>query len=208
MEGQDKQEVRAPSSLAKAYVAAWAEIGAGVMKDANNPHFGNDYATLEAVETLVKPVLARHGLAFLQTPGAIDGDKIEIVGLLIHSSGESITCKMQMPLGGKVTAQSAGSAITYARRYQLMAVFGLAPVDDDGEAASTPAPAPKKPAKAPKAEGYAAQRDAVIKAIENFKGTYDEMEEQLRPQVADLGDEEVNKAYVDKRRQVKAARGK
>lgn len=191
------------SNLAKAFVAAWGEIPAVVEKDASNPHFGNDYATLEAVEKLVKPILAKHNLAFLQTPGTIEGDKIEIIGLLIHESGERIELRMHMP-AGKLTAQAAGSAVTYARRYQLMAVFGLAPTDDDGEAASAPAPAPKKAKKTEKAES-SDEASALIEAINEFTGSYDELEKQIRPRVEKLQDADVNGVYVEKRRQLKAA---
>lgn len=195
------------SNLAKSFTKAWGEIGAGVVKDANNPHFDNDYASLSAVTALVKPILAKHDLAFLQTPGQVTGDHIEIIGLLIHSSGESITFKTAIPLGGKVTAQSAGSAITYGRRYQLLAVFGLAPVDDDGNAASAPVAAKKTKAKEPEAEDetYADRKAVVETAISGFKGTADELEKTVRPRVEDLGDEDVNKQYVEKRRQLKAA---
>lgn len=193
------------SNLAKAFVAAWGEIPAVVEKDANNPHFGNDYATLEAVEKLVKPILAKHGLAFLQTPGAIEGERIEVVGLLLHESGEQIALRMHMP-AGKLTAQAAGSAVTYARRYQLMAVFGLAPTDDDGEAASSPAPAPKaKKAKAEKSGSYADDKEALVEAINGFTGSVDELEKKIRPRVEELGDADVNGVYVEKRRQLKAA---
>jgi len=204
------------SNLAKAFVAAWGEIPAVVEKDANNPHFGNDYATLEAVRKLVKPILAKHELAFIQSPGAIDGDKIEILGVLIHSSGERIELRMQMPLGGKLTAQTAGSATTYACRYQLMAVFGIAPTDDDGEAASAPTPksekaAPKKTAKKTDAEEETTEISAdaekekqnLLANINAFTGTPDALSEKLKARVEALGDAEVNKAYVAKRRALK-----
>lgn len=195
------------ANLSKAYVAAWAEIGTGVAKDANNPHFGNDYATLEAVEKVVKPALAKHGLAFLQTPGPIDAvGNIEIVGLLVHESGEILPLRMNIPLGGKATAQSAGSAITYGRRYQLMAVFGLAPTDDDGQAASEPPPKATKStprAKADDAEesgGYAARRDQLIADIKGFDGTADQLSETIKPRVEEMADAEVNAVYVARRR--------
>lgn len=194
------------SNLARAYVAAWGEIGAGVVKDANNSHFGNDYATLEAVLKVAKPVLAKHKLAFLQSPGELVGDRIEVIGLLIHESGEQVVCKTAMPYGGKATAQAVGSATTYARRYQLMAVFGLAPVDDDGEAASSPTPAPtrKKSKKKADDESYAERKSALEDAISSATSV-DKLEKEIRPLVEELADGDLNAVYIEKRRQLKAA---
>lgn len=193
------------SNLAKAFVAAWGEIPAVVEKDAQNPHFGSDYATLEAVQKIVKPVLRKHELAFLQTPGAIDANgNITVTGVLLHSSGERLELTMQMPIG-KASAQAAGSATTYARRYQLMAVFGIAPTDDDGEAASAPAPAKAKAKKAEKTEEptYAEGKEELLAAIEAFSGSADDLSKQFKAQVESLADAEVNKAYVAKRRALK-----
>lgn len=192
--------------LAAAYVKAWGEIGTGVVKDRNNPHFGSEYATLHATLEAGKAILAKNGLALLQAPGAVIEGSIEVVGLLMHTSGESIQFKTIVPLGGKLTAQSVGSAITYGRRYQALAVFGLAPVDDDGNAASEAPAAPKK-GKAPVAinsgASYAEARDQLLDAMEAFTGTATDFEKALRPQVEELGDEEVNKSYVAKRRALK-----
>lgn len=117
---------------------AWGEIGAGVVRNANNPHFGNSYADLGAVCELVKPVLAKYGLAWIQCPATIQDNSVTIVATLVHQSGGSIDYSTSVPLGDKRTAQALGSAITYGRRYQMKAVFGLADRDDDGEAASKP----------------------------------------------------------------------
>jgi hypothetical protein len=214
-------------NLAKALVAAFSEIPAGVVKDANNPHFGNDYATLEAVETLIKPILSKNKLAFIQTPGRIVGETIEITGMLIHESGEHLIFQTAMAVskqrskkggdedGGKLTAQAVGSAITYGRRYQLMAVFGLAPVDDDGEAASGSDYEPREPRRTRKvtqkeqddaAEGtYARRKEALKEAIEKFEGTADELSDKFKAQVEEFADPDLNEAYVEKRRQLKAA---
>lgn len=138
--------------LAAAYVTAWGELG-HVVKDSTNPHLGNDYASLKGCLDVVKPVLRNNGLALMQAPGEMTGDILTLEGLLIHRSGQSIRVRTQLPVAPqldkktgekRLTAQAAGSAITYARRYQLMAIAGMAPTDDDGEAASeagTAAPA-------------------------------------------------------------------
>ncbi len=187
-------------NLAKAYVTAWGEIGHGVKKDANNPHFGNDYATLGASLALVKPIFAKHGLALLQAPGEIVGDQLCIMGLLIHESGESVSFKTMVPLGDKPTAQKAGSATTYGRRYQVHAISGIAPVDDDGEAASE---SPKPREKKTKEPNYAEGVSELIAAIETFAGTPEELEKTLRPRVEELADAKVNEVYVARRRALK-----
>lgn len=198
--------------LAPAYVAAWGELPAVVAKDANNPHFNNDYATLEATLKLIKPVFARHGLALLQSSGRIVDGSIDVVSMLVHTSGQVIQLVTQMPLGGKSTAQAAGSATTYGKRYMAKGIGGLADSDDDGEAASQPANAggtPPKKSKPAKGDSYADTTGALIAEIEAFAGTAEEMEKQLRPRVEELGDDKVNTAYVAKRTALrKAAKGK
>jgi len=133
-------------ALAPALVAALAEVG-GVRKDARNPHFKNDYASLEAVSEATRPILAKHGLGVIQGPGDFDGKALSVTTRILHTSGEWIESVVQIPLS-KADAQGAGSAVTYGRRYALMAMLGVAPVDDDGEGAvqrhaqPTPAPVP------------------------------------------------------------------
>jgi len=122
--------------LAKAFVSFWADAGEGVAKNANNPHFKNDYADLSACLAVVKPALVKNGLALVQAPGSVRDGNQQLHSVLVHSSGQSWTFLTELPLGGKATAQSAGSCLTYARRYFLLALAGIAPVDDDGNGAS------------------------------------------------------------------------
>lgn len=124
--------------LFAAMAQAFPEIE-GATKDKNNPHFRSKYADLGNVVDAIKPALIKHGLFFVQmTHETENGVCVEtVVG---HKSGE------QMPLGklfvpaDKNNAQGFGSALTYARRYSLMTAFGVAPEDDDGNAASKPVP--------------------------------------------------------------------
>lgn len=135
-------------AIAPALVAAAAELQP-VSKDATNPAFRNKYATLDAIMEQVRPVLARHGLAVLQTgtaPETIDG-RLVAVGvetMLLHKSGEWIASSVTLPVE-KLTAQGAGSAISYGRRYGLSAILGLTAEDDDGQAASARPAAPARP---------------------------------------------------------------
>lgn len=126
-------------AIAPALVAAAAEL-TPVAKDATNPAFRNKYATLDAIMDQVRPVLAKHGLAVLQTgtaPETVDGrlTSVGVETMLLHKSGEWIASSVTLPVE-KLTAQGAGSAISYGRRYGLSAILGLTAEDDDGQAAS------------------------------------------------------------------------
>ncbi len=122
-----------------AFATAMAQVQAevdSVKRDSTNAHFKNRYASLEnVVETLRRPCLDA-GLTVVQSPGSIVGGNLSLTTLLVHySTGEWMKFGMQIPLG-KVDPQGAGSAITYACRYALMAIFNLPPVDDDAEGAT------------------------------------------------------------------------
>jgi hypothetical protein len=115
-----------------------------VERDAENPGFkrGNKpstYASLGAVLDLVRPKLAGAGLSICQMPVNGDGSNIGVTTLLGHKSGQWIESTLYVA-PQQFTAQGAGSVITYLRRYAAMAMVGLAPEDDDGNAASINAP--------------------------------------------------------------------
>lgn len=122
------------TALAPALVKALAEIR-GAPKDRKNPHFKNDYATLESVIDASREILSSHGLCAFQALGAIEGGALHVTTRVQHESGEYVESLFQMPVG-KLDPQSTGSASTYARRYALMAALNMAPIDDDGEGAN------------------------------------------------------------------------
>jgi uncharacterized protein YukE len=111
----------------------------GAAKDSNNPHFKSKYADLASVWEACREALSKNGIAIVQMPGQCAANMIELTTRLGHSSGEWMQETMTIPLG-KVDAQSVGSALTYARRYSLAAFVGVAPDDDDGNAATASAP--------------------------------------------------------------------
>jgi hypothetical protein len=102
-------------------------------RSGKNPHFRSTYATLEAVISASREGCAANGLAIMQLPGNI-GENIAVTTILGHSSGQWIESTFYMA-PKQWDAQGAGSVITYLRRYALLAVLGIAPEDDDGEAA-------------------------------------------------------------------------
>jgi hypothetical protein len=69
---------------------------------------------------------------------AFDGQMVMVTTRLLHEGGASVTSTLAMR-PTKNDPQGVGSAITYARRYSLLAMTGAAPEDDDGNAASRPA---------------------------------------------------------------------
>ncbi len=101
--------------------------------------YSYQYADLNDVLEAVRPVLNKHGLSISQSSVSEEG-KIGVVTRIYHTSGHVETFgPLLLPAGGD--ARSAGSAITYARRYGLCAALGIAPDDDDdGEAAREPEP--------------------------------------------------------------------
>jgi hypothetical protein len=124
---------RAP--LAKALVAA-QKATESIKKAATNPAFKSKYADLAHVVEGIVPALNAAGVMVLQCP-AFDGDFVSVATTFLHESGASITSTLHVR-PGKTDAQGVGSAITYARRYALLAMAGGAPEDDDGNAASGP----------------------------------------------------------------------
>lgn len=134
------------ASISPALVKAINAIE-GVKKGAANPFFKSKYANLESVIEAAHDALAANGLAVMQGPGPMDGNCITLTTRLIHTSGEWIETDFSLP-AGKMDPQAAGSAITYARRYSLMAMLNMPAVDDDGEASmprSTKPGEPKNP---------------------------------------------------------------
>jgi len=117
--------------LGDALAKAQAEME-GAAKDATNPHFRSKYADLASIRDACRP-LAKFGIAFLQ-PTRAEGPHVTVTTLLLHSSGEWIAEDLTLT-AGQNTPQAVGSAITYGRRYGLAAMVGIAPEDDDGEAA-------------------------------------------------------------------------
>lgn len=91
------------------------------------------YAPLDTILRVLRPVLARHGLALTQAP--VPGDRVLLRTTLLHSSGEWLACDVSV-LQTDPGAQAYGSALTYARRYGVSALLCLATEeDDDGNAA-------------------------------------------------------------------------
>jgi hypothetical protein len=125
------------NELAAAMAKAQA-VMTGAKKDAANPFFKSHYADLASVREACMPALTAHGLSVIQFPRLVSAEQggmvVEVETILAHSSGQFIADTLSVPVT-KADAQGVGSAITYARRYALGAVAGVAAEDDDGEGA-------------------------------------------------------------------------
>jgi hypothetical protein len=120
--------------IATALVKAQKAFGPA-LKTATNPHFRSRYADLAACVEAVMDGLNNNGIALVQQLSESDTGVI-VETVFIHESGEMLNCgKLHVP-AVKHDPQGYGSALTYARRYSLMAACGIAPEDDDGNAAS------------------------------------------------------------------------
>lgn len=135
------------SSLATALVAALTELTVvEKSRSVTVAHKGGgqhsyDYADIADVVKLTRPVLSHHGIVAL-TPVHDHGDGLACTVTLLHTSGERLDLG-PFPFPRGHDAQATGSMVTYHRRYALIAALGMAAGDDDdGAAASKPAPQP------------------------------------------------------------------
>lgn len=137
---RDGWNLTGANTLARALLAFQAE-GVKLQKNAINPHFRNAYISLDSLIESVLPIANDCGVVVLQLPTSVDGVPSLTTRLLHAESGEQIEATMPLQLE-KPGPQAQGSAITYARRYALMAMLGLvADEDTDGSAAGTAEPA-------------------------------------------------------------------
>lgn len=160
---------RAP--FAKAFVAAQRATEA-IKKASTNPAFKSKYADLSAVVEAVVPALNAAGIGVIQASD-FDGDMVTVTTVLLHESGSSVTSSLRLR-PSKQDPQGVGSATTYGRRYNLLAMTGAAPDDDDGAAASGPREkpsqvAPKPPTLAERADRFVTTLKSLASADEREK---------------------------------------
>jgi len=117
----------------KALIKAQTEMGKA-LKDTKNPFFKSKYADLTSVMAAVMPALSANGFAMIQ-PDGMDDRGVYVETIFMHESGEKFSTRIYLTIG-KGDMQGYGSAQTYARRYGLMGLAGVAPEDDDGNHAS------------------------------------------------------------------------
>ena len=132
-----------------ALAAAQMQMGKAV-KDSANPAFRSKYADLASVMDACMGALNANGICVYQPTVDDEGGRY-VETILGHISGETLKCRVPL-IVQKNDMQGYGSAVTYARRYGLMSMAGIAPEDDDGNAASKAAPVTEERPAKPKAD--------------------------------------------------------
>jgi len=125
------------NELATALSKAQGEIKGAIRGDIN-PAFRSKYADLQSVWEAIRGPFTKHGLSVVQGLSSAEGG-VECNTMLLHSSGQWISESLFIP-ADKHNAHGFGSAATYARRFSLQGIAGVAPVDDDGNAAAEATP--------------------------------------------------------------------
>lgn len=160
----------------------------GASKGKVNPAFKSKYADLASIWDACREALSTNGLAVLQIPNETP-DGMLLTTMVTHSSGQWFRSSYPVrPV--QATPQGLGSAITYARRYALMAMVGIAPEDDDGEAAmGRGQPANCQPA-AQRSAPPAYDADKQDKAL---RGSQERTAEKIKRDIAEAGTDEALK---------------
>ena len=132
-----KEEKQETKTIHQAFVDAQKGFGKA-LKTSSNPHFRSKYADLGACVEAVIDALHEQGFALIQLTKPSDLGWVTVQTELLYHTGERLYLgELSIPVT-KQDAQGYGSALTYARRYSLMAICGIAPEDDDGNKASKP----------------------------------------------------------------------
>lgn len=145
--------------ISAALVAAQKAFGPA-LKTTTNPHFKTQYVNLAGCIEAVLDALNANGIMLMQ-PARECADGVMIETLFVHESGEEKSGGVFHVPASKQDAQGYGSAMTYARRYGLMSACGIAPEDDDGNAASKP----RQPTKEAQDMSPKAQADRIAAGI-------------------------------------------
>jgi hypothetical protein len=126
--GQSASIAKLAGALAKAQLSFEP-----IYKETDNPFYKSKYADLSLIIKATQKSLATNGLVVIQTPRVDFERKLAgVESMLVHESGEWLTNELLLPAGvNKFDAQSIGSAVTYARRYGLQSIIGVAAEPDD-----------------------------------------------------------------------------
>ena len=117
------------TEIAKALAKFQSEVS-DPNRTKENAFLKSKYVTLDSLLQAVRPVLANNGLSFLQVPFT-GADVVSVTTMLLHESGEWLESNpFTLPLMKK-DPQGVGSVVTYARRYSLSSILGVAWDEDD-----------------------------------------------------------------------------
>jgi hypothetical protein len=168
------------TKIAPALLAAQRDMTAAA-KSATNPHFKSRYSDLATIIEAVKAPLNAQGIAFMQS-ATNDATGVMVETRLQHESGEYMEQTIYLPVPQQ-TPQAYGSAITYAKRYQLQSMVGLPSEDDDGEKASEPAERKPITGKQIAVDAFDELPEPQQKALQNMAATIIDLHQNKEPLV-------------------------
>lgn len=126
------------SELAKS-LAAWQASNPAAAMSGKNPHFKSRFSTLQDIVDCARTATA-HGICFTQEVDFetdFERPHLYVRTVMHHVSGERRESRCPIITREASDPQKMGSAITYAKRYGLQAIFGIpADEDDDGNKAN------------------------------------------------------------------------
>lgn len=184
-------------SIAAALAAAQMQMGKA-LKSAKNPHFKTKYADLSSVMDACLPALNANGIAVIQ-PTTDDETGRYVETVLIHGeSGGELRCRVPL-IVQKNDMQGYGSAVTYARRYGLMSMAGIAPEDDDGHAAVAAAPKRQEKPQGPTPEAIESAKSSLENAdtLDQLKAIFTGLPRDVQGHVDVLSMKDKRKAELE-----------
>lgn len=188
-------------NIAAALVKAQRAFGPA-LKTASNPHFKSKYADLSACVEAVIDGLNENGIFLMQSQHESENG-VTVETVFLHESGEMLSAgKLHVP-AAKQDPQGYGSALTYARRYSLMAACGIAPEDDDGNAASAKPKVTAVRNDPPPGSGASAKADAYKALAPDWQVVVDDLAHEMCNLVASGSPA----GALERMREVQAANG-
>ncbi len=146
--------------------------------------YSYSYATLANLSEAVLPLLAKHGLSFIAMPGSSSEGRMSLNYRLMHESGEALTG--EFPISAEGGIQQLGGRITYARRYVLAAIVGIAADEDDESRLADVAPQTAQRAQRQASTGETAQRSTQARPAPPLPGEAAPTSGITQPQVKKL----------------------
>ncbi len=186
------------NNIAAAFINAKKQF-APALKKSLNPHYRSQYADLATCIEAVDDSFLNNGIVMYQETFQ-DDSGVTVETVLLHESGEVIRCgKLHVP-AAKLDPPGYGSALTYARRYSLMAACGIAAEDDDGRSAEKKDEAPE-PSKEEIEEAVKILRAASVKGMKEFTKSVNEIQSAIKAKM----DPNLKKELAAKAREIDAA---
>lgn len=181
---EQRNELAAALAAAQGQMKAAPKSGLAKVRTKSGVEFSYRYSTFDEIWEMVRKPLSDNGLAIIQIP-ATGENGFYLETTIAHSSGQWVTGVMELPVDSSRMSviQAMGTAITYARRYMLSAMVGIASDEDTDAQGSEDETQQKK--RQPVAKGPAPWRptkeEFFKRAHETFPGfTDDDFKDELK----------------------------